>query len=330
MLRKNQMEPSVALEGSLVRSGTRSPQKVLILGKCHVRSIAACWTALRPKDTVEAVTWTRLRKGLSKGYSVEWLCRHLEHSDIVVSQAGPSGNLPGSDTTPFAPSTGSKPTHNMGIASSAEEINRLTALLDRAILFPRWSFSGFHPDMRRAYESAYSELAFAAFSMGLPKERAASLYNAFIYTLLGYFDEYAKAERHGIAQGQACGLNLAAIVAPNQGKAFMYSPSHPTIDFWWRVTLLLCERAGLDIDDRAQPPADPAEGEICWPVYPEIAKRVGVEGSLSFRLSKFASFVDLDQMIDQSWRMFETLDFTSARATPRVEAVISALRGAGV
>ena len=40
--------------------------------------------------------------------------------------------------------------------------------------------------------------------------------------------------------------------------------------------------------------------------------------------------LQLDQMLDQSWRMFETLDFSATRATPRVEAIIAALQQAGV
>jgi hypothetical protein len=126
--------------------------------------------------------------------------------------------------------------------------------------------------------------------------------------------------------GEVCGLDLAPVVAPNQGVVFMHTPGFPTIEFWWRVTKLLCEKAGLTFDAGAQPPADPVGEDLSWAVYPEIARRAGVTGSMEFRLSKGSPIVDLEQMIDQSWRLFETNDSQKMGSRKLAPRVIAALR----
>lgn len=262
--------------------------RVLVVGKCHSRGIASAWQAVRPADEVSSVTWVKLRKG----YSVARLIADISEADHVFVEANAMGVRELS-------------ARELGFSIHDEAVPMLAAALERATLYPVTHFSGYHPDFLRLEKTGCSHIALAAHAMGMSQARAAELFNSYIYSALGYFDEYDKAESFALQVGQASGFDLSNMLQPVNGQAFMHIPTQPTIGFWMRFAGLLCSSVGLEYDADAASPIDEPAGELVWPVYPELAEQIGVEGGLDFKASKKQGFISFEEMIASCYRILD-------------------------
>ena len=162
--------------------------------------------------------------------------------------------------------------------------------------FPVVVFNGFHPDcvyvMRDgaavdgpvgAYHSA---LAAAAWFEDLPQDRAVRLFNSYAYARLGYFDAYPRGLTYLKSEAFA-GYDLAACVSPT--NAFMHTINHPAVQLSVEIARQALDR--LDVPRLASivDPIDPLAKSGAWPVYPELAERLGLENTMSKH--DFASLV---------------------------------------
>ncbi len=262
--------------------------RILFVAQDRDSPLVACLKALRPDDEVRAST----PAGAAK----------LGLFDFVI------GRLPDGPDSAVDPDSAA-----------------------RAVRIPEVDFSGFHPDLRRRGARVYhSGLIMAAFAMGLPRARVASLFNGRAYSALGYFDEYDRAERQLLDTGAALGLDPGPVLHALKGEVFVHVPQRPTMAFHWRLARHICDGFGLATDPAAAPPPDPYARQARWPVYPEIAARLGVPGSLTFKpaISETAPELDLDQLIDQSWRVYDA-DPQIVRG-PRTLETIEILRRHGL
>ncbi len=86
---------------------------------------------------------------------------------------------------------------------------------------------------------------------------------------------------------------------------------------------------GLPIAAAGPAPPDPLTGGFIFPVYPEIGRRLGVEGELVFRNAGRDATVGLEQMLSESFAAYGFAPAAIA-ALPRVAAAAEVLRREGV
>src|SRR5205823_5712047 len=97
--------------------------------------------------------------------------------------------------------------------------SRLGKQFRNVMLYPKLTFHGFHPDflfmrsadgklIRSGCGSYHSKIVAVAFSMGLPESRAEKLFNAFVFTRLGYFGKFAPWKSIFLDRAAAIGYDL--------------------------------------------------------------------------------------------------------------------------
>jgi hypothetical protein len=277
--------------------------RIVVVGNCQAESIAACLRVLIPGYEVRYLSWSQA------GTTVEPddPAAAIRSADILARQ--------------MIPKTGP---------------DWFDALRERAdaVVLPRIAFTGLHPDwigmhgtgLQSALGANYSILAIAAFRLCVPSRRVADLFNAYTYARLGYFDEFHLGAAHMRLQKADITVDFDAW----KGKgAFLHLPNHPTIEMIWSIAQQVCRRAGL-APIAAEPPPDPLLIYARWPVYPEIARRLGFEGSLQFRPPASEHTLDLEQMIHETFRSLEPIDASSFPWPKRVEAITRILAEEGV
>lgn len=201
---------------------------------------------------------------------------------------------------------------------------RLLPRVARAVVFPAIAFTGFQPDSIVGPEQgpmgvAHSALAMACHAEGLPPDRAVRLFNAFTYAALGYFDLYDVSFRFMAREAAALGYDFAALVREAPG-VFMHTTNHPRIDVLMAVARAAVARVGEPVREAALPEDRLAEVAI-WPVYPEIAARLGVPGGLVFGAG--ARRFDLREMVERSYDAYQRLgDFARPPAIARARALV--------
>ena len=137
------------------------------------------------------------------------------------------------------------------------------------------------------------------------------LFNAYIFALLGYFDEYERARQFVIGKAKEVGYELEPhIVEWRKRGVFMHIVNHPKIEVLAQLAQLGAKQAGLS-GALAPPEGVPDRLARCqtWPVYPELARRLGVPGSLTFTGRKDVLFgrkatrtMEIDQVVAESYK----------------------------
>ena len=259
--------------------------------------------------------WTEAGTAMSD----EQIARRLEGRDLVISQPG------------------EKPYHG------ALRTSVLAPRMASYVLFPNVLFTGFHPDLmqlngslsrvaqRHRFGVWHSALAMGAFLRGVPESQAADLFNAYIYDALGYFDEYAKAEQHLLQAGRESGMDLEPELATwRRNGIFVHVPNHPTVGVFWSLAELICRRLGLETRTIDTLPPDRLATYNSWPVYPEIARRLQVEGSLRFQSCDVDEPPrEVDALIHELYRVYAQTDPEALRV-PRIIEVEEILKREGV
>ncbi len=205
------------------------------------------------------------------------------------------------------------------------------------VRFPRVSFRGLHPDLLGPNAPLYSlpvrgnrsAIIAAAYALGLPEPRTAELFNAYIYGVLGYFDVYPKARAHLIGEAGKCGMDIAPALEDwlAQGP-FMHVPVHPKpIALDW-LARQIADRLGVAMVRTDPEPCDLMAPLGSWPVYPEIARRLGLQGSMTFHPGALKPMMGLRELIAHSYRDYAR--FPRERVLERMAPVVETLRREGV
>jgi tetratricopeptide (TPR) repeat protein len=161
----------------------------------------------------------------------------------------------------------------------------------RLVTLPALHFNAFHPDVcyamhrgsqqltQQHYNSA---LVVWAYGAGLGPEEAAALFNAETYRAVGYLGAWSRAVA-GL-QDTFRRSDLADDFAPFMQRVqrlgcFMHTPNHPHLAVLAQLAQLAAKKAGLALV------SDLAVGELVdglagtvWPVYPEIARALALDG----------------------------------------------------
>lgn len=214
----------------------------------------------------------------------------------------------------------------------------------RAAFIPTFAFAGFHPDiayvetpdgmLQSPLGEINSALVVAGALAGLPAIRLRRLFNTMIYSEFGYLDAYESSVSEAVAQMAALGLDMAdRIAAWRERGCFMYTVNHPKAFVLVDIAKAACMALGIDLasaEDEAAFFPDPLSLAQVFPVYPEIAKRLGVAGSHLFKPTSSGAtprVYDLGGFIDRSLEMYARTDPSAWRVSPRVAAMADYLRG---
>lgn len=161
----------------------------------------------------------------------------------------------------------------------------------RLVTVPALMFNAFHPDVCYAQHRGTQQLtqqhynsaiAAWAFTQGLSVERTAALFQREAYEGLGYLDAWPRAMDHLRRSFDASDLKgehaTFALRMQRQG-CFMHTPNHPGLAAMTLLARLAAQRAGIQVLDEPVP-GELADGlsSTVWPVYPEIAYALALEG----------------------------------------------------
>ena len=236
-----------------------STLRIAVLGYCQADGLGDAFSRICPHATVKA--W---RIGVLDKHVKHEIAGELDQFDLIVTQV--------------------KDPNSSAILNA----ERLREKHRNVVFFPTIVFNGFQPDcvyLRRdgqqitgALRHMHSAIIAAAFSLGLPQQRVARLFNAVTYESLGYFDAFTEACDFMLKALSAEGLDLSPYVDDwrRTDGCFMYTLNHPHMCVLARVAHIVAVRAGLIEQDSALPgdiPDTLSEG-LHWPVYPEIARRL--------------------------------------------------------
>lgn len=294
-------------------------QRFAVLGNCQSSGFSKALAALRPDAQVDS----------------------FSYADLGGPEAGAevAARLPGYDVVFSQPALRER--------HGALRTDRLAEKLPRLVLYPAITFRGFHPDeisvihrgrsLLSPSGRSYSLLCVAAFLEGLPASRAEKLYNSYVYGALGYYGEYARSLSFLQQAAGRIGYDLPVADWLQHGP-FMHSSVHPKI-------LVLASLAPIALRKAGEEPAPEATHASrirdslarlsTFPVYPEIARRIGVAGDTVFLrrggggIAEEERRIALPDFVAGSYAMLQEAkgaDFD----TPVILAAREALRAAGL
>ncbi|ESQ73903.1 WcbI family polysaccharide biosynthesis putative acetyltransferase [Asticcacaulis sp. AC402] len=242
--------------------------KISIVGGCQSDGLREATLALLPGSHVQS--W---HVGVSPIDPPDVILDKIAGSDLVLSQIQPE----------------------QGYDVLTAEM--LTTKGYQAHFVPTFIFPGFHPDLiyiadeeglvNAVHCAFHSRIAVAAFLLGLTPQKTLPLYNAVVFNELGFFSTFPAA-RAAVEQGLSeAGFQSDGLVDGwlRDIGPFMYMANHPHI----RVLATLCQqlyaRLGLIAHTTPVPSVktDHLGNSFTWPVYPALAKRLGVPGSNDFQ-----------------------------------------------
>jgi hypothetical protein len=240
-----------------------------VIGNCQADGLADWLAALSPGLAVEAFSVAGVAPDDPQARA-RWRAL-LDRSDWVVMQTGPEHRA------------------RFGLP----EPDALRAEGRRVTLAPWIIFRGFHPDCVYLFHDGapipgaagplQSAIALAARLEGLTRQRTLRLYNAYVYARMGYFDAHAAALDLMREEWTALGLDPSPWLAP-RAEPFMHTINHPIPAVLEDVARQLLSGAGLQPSANPTPrPPDRLIGGGIWPVYPELAERLGLEGATAYR-----------------------------------------------
>lgn len=266
-----------------------------VVGNCQVHGLAGSLRLLAPNAHIEAHELIVLKRKDALG---DFYAR-LSKFDLVIAH-------------PIRP--GYDPISDVSVRDKARQM----------IPVPLITFSGFHPDAIYIYHAGrelaspvgpyHSALTAASFLLGLSTSQTLRLFNSYVFQRFGYFAEFHIAHATLIENGHNVGLDLKPLLDRwlSDPVPFMHTSNHPKIFALASIARIVAEKAGLippGSGDRI-PETDYLFNFTVWPVYPEIARRAGVQGSLEFKRSQSlvvagqSATLDLDQFVSESFSIY--------------------------
>ena len=170
---------------------------------------------------------------------------------------------------------------------------------DRVALFPSIAFMAYHPDLvavplagsGHAFVDGptgvcNSSVVFMGWKAGLSAAQTEALFCHETFERLGYFDWWPNSVAALIEEGQRAKLPLEESIKNwHSREAFMYCHMHPKVFALADMTEALLRREG--IPQLSGKPGrfllDQLVAGPVWPVYPEIGRVLGCEGSYIFK-----------------------------------------------
>ena len=178
--------------------------------------------------------------------------------------------------------------------------NRLKPALDEAgksqscFVYPTIFFTGFHPDLVDSRDGEipfgplgahHSAIVVAAFLQRLSVKQTLTLFSEKVFRHLGYFDHWREAKTLLLDYAARAGMPLDREFETWSQDVFVHVPSHPKPFVLADLARRLAIAAGFE-PKPAPAMNDSLEVIGAFPVYPELAAALGLEGSHIFRTKR--------------------------------------------
>lgn len=181
---------------------------------------------------------------------------------------------------------------------------------------PTISFNAYHPDIcyllqgdkvfKGPMGDYHSAVAYAAYRNGFSIDETLRLYAEQTYDRLGYFDCWDLAKGQLLDNFARAGLDLGPqFVHWSRNGAFMYSDNHVHVGCLMDMAKAILRSAGKAITFEGIAPHDNLLNGPVFPIYPEIASRLGVQGSYLFKLGGQYRFIRLDRFVSESFAAYQ-------------------------
>jgi hypothetical protein len=191
-------------------------------------------------------------------------------------------------------------------------------------LYPRIWFKAFHPDATAAFGpwgtvlppmgEDHSSLVVYGWTRGMSAAETARLFCEPVFERLGFFDCWQPAKRALLEECNVVGLPFeAAFARLERSGCFMRLTSHPALIMMAEIARALVRLAGLPtvLDTPENYLDDPFVRHAIWPVYPEIADRLGLAGSYVFKpydpATDVPALFGLDEFIARSYETYAAM-----------------------
>ena len=275
--------------------------KILLVGNCQMVPLAAFLRLLLP----EADIWQLWLESVPSE-EIEAVHAAIDSFDVVCTHLVWRG--------PFVSSTLRGSTRNL-------------------IFVPALVFTGFHPDevvvgqVRGPVGLGHSAIIISSWLLDLSPIRCARLFNAFIYASLGYFDRFGEAKTRLLQQAANYGLPLDEYFT-DWPAPFMRDVQHPKFEPLATVAEQLARRimgraALVDWTASAREQFDAMKFGGNWPLYPEIAARLGLPADdMRFRRLGTMLSMDLPQFIDRWYETYAAADRSVLTEAVKIELPI--------
>ena len=274
-----------------------SNKKILLLGNCQVRPLSRLMLAMCGDADVAAIEL------------VAESIRRLDERENEISKL-----ISESDVIFF---------HLHGEGIRVFEKNYPEAV-KKVRYIPRVTFSAFHPDIDYVEDAQHRQLsgpmgpyqsaiAFFGWKNALSVSQTLDLFREDIYESLGYF-AYGDASRDLLLlEGDRTGIPMAGIINNWSSRGcWMHSMNHPKLFALADVARILLERENIEtlpgVEEFVE---DEMNFEVVWPIYPEIAKKLGLVGYYVFKRPTESSLrgmpvqmLSLEQFIEESFETF--------------------------
>jgi len=287
-----------------------SGPRIAVVANCQTFGIAYAMDLLVEGATVEPIQIL-----LGNRTTPDLLARVLRDYDHVFALRHISNHLKGADSL------------------------ALERLLPHTHWFPLFYFGGFHPDfihlqaedaprpITNVFGVAHSAIVAMAFRLGLPKSTAISLLREDVYEALGYFDVWQASWDEMIRVSKECGLDYTRdMVRWMRTGCFMHAPVHPRAHVMFDIARQLLTKAGIPTRDVDFPhyAVDRLADDVVLPVYPAIARRLGLKGDHVFKRASHPGpknkpyFYTLDDFVTISYESYAKAG-AAAVSHPRIE-----------
>jgi len=294
------VEPRIArCTGRVLRN---TGPRIAVVGNCQSFGVAYAMKVLDPTATVDHFSVI----GRSRA-NMNLFARTVATYDYVFSHDFLEGHVNGGDS---------------------DELRRR---VPRTVMFPAIGFAAFHPDLIYIHDLSklhgfvfgpigpyHSAVGLFAYRKGLSLEEAGALFNENVFQALGYFDVWNEAARELVDNAkEKYGVDLAAdLVNWSRRGVFMYSTVHPMSFVLFDLARRLWEKVGLKprpVNFNYYDIHDLSRAEI-FPVYPPIAKMLGVQGGYLFKLGNHhlahtvGDFLTLPQFLAACYKIYAAHD----------------------
>lgn len=282
---------------SRLKHASTANKKILLLGNCQTRGLGRLMRAMIGDAETTAIEL--LPEAVKKIQSRDAeIVKLISESDLIF-------------------------VHHDGFTPQILE-NTYPSDFPKVRLIPKIGFAAFHPDMDYIEDAErnhvlgplgayHSSLAFFCWKNNVTPADTLKLFCEKTYQTLGYFDYWAPAKKMLLDEELFTHISLELMVEKwEQRGCWMYSLNHPKLFVLVDIAKTLLKREGIEILPGVEEYVDDEMNtENVWPVYPEIAKRLGLEGHYLFKRATPSVLRDmpvpmmtLEQFIDESFKAY--------------------------
>jgi hypothetical protein len=184
-------------------------------------------------------------------------------------------------------------------------------LKEYAIWYPRVALSAFHPDILPATENDQtmsplrgyaSSIVAKSWCESLSVDATLALFNGGTFERLRFFEHFEESKAQLLAEGHAADFPLENLFECwLRSGCFMHTVNHPKISVMLDIAKILMAKAGLASQDVSI--QDKFANGCGWPVYPDVAERLRLDGNYAFRMhaNDGGRVLDLKEFVELSF-----------------------------